>query len=877
MSELENNPYLSKLDVVASAKDAKLGSLNEAPELAYEQVTLESMRDGDSPTFVGVEGGLGATAKDGTVYDRTGKLSADRVAGDLDTYEVFPDNPESLTYNTENPHGIRKMYLQRARLAGERGVPVDQITNEDVYEEGAKGTYKSLALLQAYEKGDEDYIQQVRDWNPDPEMTKQWRTSAPKFGSREKPLNIKVDRHFTGEYGYYGRPLSVIKPTGSKYLIGVEGGGYSYGEKGNEGSFRPAISSSKELAHAIRTAQASRMDKVDQTFNGVKGFAATFISELLINPIDFVGDQTGLFDLGNEEAKTKRTNNFFGYNPVLAEQAMEKISDEWDIVSDSSVSTADRVKAAGRGIVEALVTPEMLGTSLGALVAWAGPGKFLKLLGYGSKYGNTAASISARVKAGEITAQAGRAEKIKALSSIDGIKALLTNQAGMITSAMGNVNNQYEQFVANNGGKELEGLDKAEYFASRFGVQIVNQNIDKLIDLKVLRAPGVLTSIIPAAKAMTNKEFSNLAKTLAKGVGVTTGSMGLEATQEYAQTTMELFNARYGSELFKDSDTFIKFLQDERNIDEAGIAAIAGAGGSLQFQAVGSVLPLTGAGLAAANDLRTSRQSPNLEGDSTPVTEDEVTTAKREYGELLSRVRNSVDKGEVTSENILSYVEDIEKINEAKHVLRDSSVESVAKGEEAYNSIIDKLEKFITDNADVKLTKRITRKTVQESIADNRALEALQSLPDESKVVFQATAEALGQGEEYTFEDSIAAVQKFISKGTYDEVVEDEEAMGPFIQGLEQSLTGITSETTEESFGKVQDALAKFSTTQTLPDVDTDQKIPTTETVAPKQGTDTVMGTGPTFTIEEGEYDDFSRTADVTRAISVVLGARGSR
>jgi hypothetical protein len=52
---------------------------------------------------------------------------------------------------------------------------------------------------------------------------------------------------------------------------------------------------------------------------------------------------------------------------------------------------------------------------------------------------------------------------------VDGAKNLLAGQAGMITAAMGNVNNQYDQFVQNNNGVALEGSDKAEWFASRFG------------------------------------------------------------------------------------------------------------------------------------------------------------------------------------------------------------------------------------------------------------------------------------------------------------------------------------------------------------------------------------------------------------------------
>jgi len=338
-----------------------------------------------------------------------------------------------------------------------------------------------------------------------------------------------------------------------------------------------------------RTAASKPLSKPNSLVNAAAGFGATFVNELIVNPLDALGDATGLYDLGTEEEKTESTNNLFGYDDRAAAESIEKIGEHWDVVSDSNQSGLTRAKAAAEGMLEAFTTPEMLGTSLGALMAWVAPGGVLAKIGVGTKYALGVQKIDAAVKAGEITRAVGKTQKAKALLSIDGAKAFVTAQAGFIASSAGNVNNQYEQFVEHNNGVGLTGEDKAKWFAGRFAVQMVNQNLDKIVDFNVMKSPGVFQALVPAVKAMTEKEFGNVVKTMAKGVAKTSLSAGSEAVQEYTQTTMELFNSRFGSEQFKDLDTFTKFLSDSGNIREGGIASLAGAGGSGQFEFVGAL------------------------------------------------------------------------------------------------------------------------------------------------------------------------------------------------------------------------------------------------------------------------------------------------
>lgn len=569
----------TKLDTLSSSKQSKIDNLS------YQKANLISLYDVDSPRFEGVTGGLGGTDKDGTVYDRTNQETADRIQG-IDSYEVFPENEDTRNYLYNDPRGIAKMERQRAKLAQSRNVDISEISNEDVFQEGAKGTLKELALLDAYAKGDPNYLEQVRKWSPSDEITQQWRTSSPKFGSSENPLNIEVERAFLNDYGYYGRPLSQVRGVNSEKLLGEEGAGYSYD---TSTAFQNAIEAAKFKEGEYAQLAAKNASFGERLSNTLSGFGATFASELLIKPADFIGDQTGLYDLGTNEELDQATNKFFGYNPYAAQEAMEKVGSEVDIITSDDASTSDKMRAAGRAILESFTTPELLGTSFGALTAWLGPGKFLKLFGAGSKYDNAARAIDASVKSGEITAAAGKAQKLDLLTSTEGIKKALTAQAGHITAALGNVNSQYQDFVKNNNGVELEGEEKAKWFAGRFAVQIFNQNLDAITDLNIIKSPGVLNSLFDATKAMSNKEFAKMATAIGKGVVSTTANMSKEAAQEYSQTMMELFNSRFGSAKFNDVNEFTAFITDPRNTREAGIAALAGAGGAGQFEVVGAV------------------------------------------------------------------------------------------------------------------------------------------------------------------------------------------------------------------------------------------------------------------------------------------------
>lgn len=385
--------------------------------------------------------------------------------------------------------------------------------------------------------------------------------------------------YYTSKEGLYGAPTEVDLDLGARL----------FEEHMNK---LPA----KYQNYALRKTQKSvPLSNADPLVNTLSGFGATFVNELFTKPLDAVGDLTGLYDLDKDGNAQKAVEDFFGYDNRAAEESIHKIGNYWDIAANSEATTSDRVRAAGNGMLEAFTTPEMLGTSFGALMAWVAPGALAtKVFGVGSKFTNAARNVDELVAAGKLSAYAGKVKKAQEFMSIDGAKAFLASQAGFVTSSLGNVNKQYEEFVSNNNGQELEGEEKAKWFADRFAVQLLNQNLDKLVDFNVMKSPATIMALKPAFKAMTEKEFTNATLTMGKGFLTTLTSAGSEAAQEYAQTSMELFNSRFGSEKFKDLDTFTKFLSDPESIREAGIASLAGAGGSAQFEMVGAVTGVAG-------------------------------------------------------------------------------------------------------------------------------------------------------------------------------------------------------------------------------------------------------------------------------------------
>jgi hypothetical protein len=609
------------------------------------------------------------------------------------------------------------------------------------------------------------------------------------------------------------------------------------------------------------------VEAINRVGNAFSGFGATFVSELAVNPLDALGDFTGLYDLGDQESKASAVNSFFGYDPKNLQETVESVGGYYDVLVDKEASTIDKVGAAFSALGEIYTTPELLGTSLGALLAWISPGKFLNLLGAGTKYSKTVKSIEEAVNTNKITKGQGRAEKLKALASTDGAKSLLVSQSGQLTAAIGNVNNQYEQFVKNNNGNELNSEDKASYFARSLGVQLLNQNLDKFVNINIIKNPGILTSIAPAIKDLTNKQFANATLMMGKGV-IKSGALAtVEAAQEYSQTMMELFNTRFGTELFKDVETFTDFITDERNTTEAGIAALLGAGGAGQFEAVGSLR--TGFGMfGQGNQPITGNTAkgnvpgtlPNTDVNET-LSEDTIVSDKNAYKALLTRVANTTAKEGVTANNVGALLDDIDEINATKYVIDSSPKEQKEAGEAVYNRILDGLEQFVRENKNTQLTGKIVRKSIRQSLEEKTKADTINSVPANVKSAITDLGKVLGDGNDVTAEKAFDSIVSTFKSGSYSNSSIEPNSVAPELVALESALTGKTSQTLEETYDVIQDFVRNNSI----------ENFTAVENSTTTSGN--VLGSAPNLDEEQKEYTDYTRSVDAERIVNTLLGS----
>lgn len=415
--------------------------------------------------------------------------------------------------------------------------------------------------------------------------------------------------------------------------------------------------------------------------NAVVGGLGTVVKEGVLRPLDFIGDVTGTFSLGDVD---KRFDKFIGYDTTNTRKVQAKVSGLTDIVLDGNAPIADRLAAGMQATYETVKDPDQLTTSLGTLAAWMLPGTWLKLLGVGEKAVVASKAIDRAMDAGTMTRTAGTVEKMKLLGTESGLKKLGAEQSGMVSAAFGNVNEQYTEFVKNNNGKELVGADKLEWFATRLPVQLVNQNLDALTDISILRSPGLIRSATQAIDDLGNKQFAKLALGVGEVIGSTVfKEMPKEATQEYTQQMMEVFNKKFGSEKFKDLDTFEKFVTDKENLKESVQAALSGAGGAVQFKALDTgfkapkaVADAVQSGISRVQQAQAQGETEQVPVPSSPTTLSEKygspETAKSTVDSTMAEFNKAIEDNKIGTANKLltKLYEDI-KIDTEGHIDRE--------------------------------------------------------------------------------------------------------------------------------------------------------------------------------------------------------------
>lgn len=814
MPEILKSPYLFS-DAAANTENAvtsddKVANLSKARDekinrftqkLSYETVTLESFHDVDSPGFADVTGGLGATLKDGTTYDRTGKKSLDRVEG-FDAYEVFPDYEGGVQYHNEDPNGMKKMARQRARLANDLGADPQTITNEDVYERAARDKLKTLAVLEAYSSGrGEDYIKQVKEWEPSKDLTAQWRTSTPTFGNAEnlKDLNIQVERAVLDNYGkydgfgYYGRPLTSVRPLGSKYLLGEEGAGYTYFD--DTKAPRTPVTE-EQMYEAYMRAEAENMDVGDRLVNATKAFRRTLAKEVVVDFADWIGEGLNKitggkigWDVGTEQEKTRMVDNLFGFNPYAAEDDYKEATAlatkvvEGVLYDNKEVNYSDVYDLIKLGVT----TPELLGDSIGFIGSF-----FVPFLGWGGKAAKADKSIrttQALLKAGKITKEVAKTQVAAAKAEVNVLSKMrkfAQANAGLMQVSAGNVNDQIDAYKAKHGEEPSVGK-----VAQMMATETLMLSLDRWADLSILKAPAALKGVREAFSALgTEGKTKLLGKTVRVALGLTANA-GKEAGQEYLQEIGQEFNVQFN---FDDNGTFFSaetldeakdvFLAKDMQIVGVTGAGL-GAGGSLQFAALGT----SGKALRGVGEKIKERKAAKYSGSSTDVTDEDViaeedatpgqaaaavATAEADTDAVVAKYSNMINDEEFTK------VFAAETLDEQNAVTTPNLKETLAKNPSEYRNAIDEIER-----AEAVIQSRIDAGTPKEN--DELAAKLLRTTKRQVYTNLMEDEEQPTLGSGYTPED---VVEEFLStvdvqEGNLVMTAEEEKLLADYVKANE--------------------------------------------------------------------------------------------
>ena len=163
----------------------------------------------------------------------------------------------------------------------------------------------------------------------------------------------------------------------------------------------------------------------------------------------------------------------------------------------------------------------------------------------------------------------------------------VAQNAGLLTFAASQTNNQIEERVKNNQQAGLPGGDSFGEIASVFASNLALYGLDRGLFTKITGVGGgkaALSDAFGFADIQTKKNImTNVAsKMLAAGTaGAAAGAA--EGTQEWIQTWGEIINEQLGTGA-NGGKTFEEIIRDSKNIDEAIGGMLAGTVGGTQMR-----------------------------------------------------------------------------------------------------------------------------------------------------------------------------------------------------------------------------------------------------------------------------------------------------
>ena len=274
------------------------------------------------------------------------------------------------------------------------------------------------------------------------------------------------------------------------------------------------------------------------------------------------GDNTFL----NDAKDQTKIDKYVGYNRKSADKAIGEAT--------ANFKQGNYAKA----VWEIYKEPQIIAESIPAMAEMIfGVGKFTKV-------GKAMSGLSSAQKAGDYS-QAAKYTKELAENISTAQKGMyrVAQNAGLLTFAAGQTNNQVEERVRNNREAGIEGGDSIGEVGAVFASNLALYGLDRGLFTKITGIGGGKAALSDAFGFSTAETKKSIMKNIANKALTASIAGGAEGGQEYFQTWGEIINEQLGTGA-NGGKGFLEIIKDSKNIDESIGGLLAGTVGGVQMR-----------------------------------------------------------------------------------------------------------------------------------------------------------------------------------------------------------------------------------------------------------------------------------------------------
>ena len=452
-------------------------------------------------------------------------------------------------YNTaeDNPNAKHKVYQLRLKEGfDQNGNPIYSYKT-GIAETSAAERYKNQYIKDGYEILSEKGFAGAEDWE-----------------NRWHGLKANLaDRTYDEGINSQGQKIKDLSSIGEGYSEVYNTQAFDFGKTEQEIAQNMANSQNLSDIRAERLAEGYGRGS-DSIIDSIQAGGLKVLADTGDTILDFVtpGDNTLL----NDAKDQTKIDKYVGYNRKTADRAIGEATEYF--------KNGNYAKAAW----EIYKEPQIIAESIPAMAEM--------ILGFGkfTKAGKLAMGVDAANKAGDVAA-ASKLTKELAENVSNSQKAMyrVAQNAGLLTFAASQTNNQIEERVKNNQQAGLTGGDSIGEVATVFASNLALYGLDRGLFTKITGIGGgkaALSDAFGFANVQTKKNImTNVAnKMLASGA-----AGAAEGGQEWVQTWGEIINEQLGTGA-NGGKTFEEIIRDSKNIDEAIGGMLAGTVGGVQMR-----------------------------------------------------------------------------------------------------------------------------------------------------------------------------------------------------------------------------------------------------------------------------------------------------